>query len=102
MLLTAQSDADVTTKEKTMSEELELPHHLSDVQLDQIKELLLKGDKLEAVKTYRKYADCTLMEAKKGVESLAKQSGMNLPEPKGCAGVMLLIITAGFAASSLV
>ncbi|MBL9171072.1 MAG: hypothetical protein JNN07_25290 [Verrucomicrobiales bacterium] len=75
--------------------------------LAQIKELLFRGEKIEAIKLFREHMKCGLAEAKSAVDKLESELRAQYPErftaadKKGCLGVLIFggivagILTAG-------
>lgn len=59
----------------------------------EVKDLLLQGKKLHAIKVCRERTGCGLKEAAEQVEALALRHGIN--PRSGCLGVLLLIVTIG-------
>jgi len=67
-------------------------------QLIDIKQALFEGEKIAAIKLYRKATDAGLAEAKKAVEELEAELRAASPEKfktaasgKGCAGVLVMV-----------
>jgi ribosomal L7/L12-like protein len=63
-----------------------------------IRDAILGGRKIEAIKLYRQATDAELMDAKKAVEALEKELRTTSPEQftatssrKGCTGVIVLV-----------
>ncbi|MCM2370591.1 hypothetical protein [Aporhodopirellula aestuarii] len=68
--------------------------------LEEIRDLLLRGRKLEAVKVYRTAEHSSLLDAKNAVEDLERELKASSPESflvnskTGCAGAFLLVAVA--------
>jgi ribosome-interacting GTPase 1 len=74
---------------------------LPEERLAEIKELLFKGQKIEAIKRHREWTGTGLAEAKGAVEEIEKGLRQLSPEKfspaasgKGCLGLVLLICVA--------
>ncbi len=68
--------------------------------LDEIKQLVKSGCKLEAIKALREKSGCGLKEAKETVEAIQSKMAElgEIETPKsGCAGMCLLMLTASAA-----
>ncbi len=67
--------------------------------LEQIKEDLFHGRKIDAIKLYREYTNVGLAEAKQAVEKIEAELGSSTPgksappvKGKGCLAVLVLMI----------
>lgn len=64
---------------------------------------LHNGNVIEAIKLYRSFAKCDLVDAKNAVDRLRAERDALLPEGQrqksGCAGMLALMITAGAAST---
>lgn len=76
----------------------------SDADYERIKELIFSGNKIAAIKAYRQLMSVDLAAAKAGVEELMAELHETAPERfkepkgKGCASVILFVVTfAGLA-----
>lgn len=68
-------------------------------EMDKILEAIYRHRKLEAVKLYRQWKSCSLLEAKEFVEQLTERLKVESPDkfsanskPVGCFGVLLMLI----------
>ncbi|GAB5517003.1 hypothetical protein [Rhodopirellula baltica] len=80
---------------------------LPEETLNQVREHLLEGNKMKAIKLVRESGNFSLRECKEQVETLSEELEKTHPrqmadnKPIGCAGVILLaVISAGVAAKS--
>lgn len=67
----------------------------SSSSLEEIKKLLRKGQKIQAIKLLREESGCGLKEAKDQVDAIQAKmiaDGEELPTTKGCAGAAVLLI----------
>src|SRR4051812_41478719 len=67
---------------------------------DEISSLLEQGQKIEAIRRYRKRIGADLKESKDAVEALAERRGIVISQGAGCLG--LVIVALGFLAGALV
>jgi outer membrane protein assembly factor BamB/ribosomal protein L7/L12 len=75
--------------------------------VDQVIELLERGQKLEAVKLYHNHMGVDLIEAKRAVEQIAVTLGLHknvaaVPNKSGCFTTLLLVVTGFVVGASLV
>lgn len=69
--------------------------------MDEILDAIEQGNKLEAVKLHKQNTGRSLMESKQLVELLMSELGIEQSSGSGCAGVVLAIVAAAGAASTL-
>lgn len=69
---------------------------LSSEAIGKIEEHLRKGNKIEAIKIYRKETSAPLKKSKLAVESMARNIGV--PVRSGCSSVLLIALTPAIAA----
>lgn len=79
-------------------EALPTPNAVDSVLETEIVSLLERGEKIEAIKIYRKETGADLKEAKDAVEAIAVRRQVVSPSGSGCLGVMLLLIIVSMAA----
>lgn len=79
-------------------EALPIPKPVDSALETQIVSLLERGEKIEAIKIYRKETGADLKEAKDAVEAIAVRRQVVSPSGSGCLGVMLLLIIVSMAA----
>ncbi|MCG8584406.1 MAG: ribosomal protein L7/L12 [Pirellulales bacterium] len=78
-----------------------MSNDLPDQIVDEIREAIFAGKKIEAIKLYREAADTGLKEAKEFIEKLTtrlyEESPDNFTKPpggSGCAGVLVVVTLA--------
>ena len=71
---------------------LPMPKPVDSALETEIVSLLERGEKIEAIKLYRKETGADLKEAKDAVEAIAVRRQIVSPSGLGCLGVMLLLI----------
>ncbi len=77
--------------------------------LEEIKQALFAGRKIEAIKLYREAMNCQLIESKQAMDKLEAELRASSPERfaaplrgKGCAGVLAAIALIGVCAIAIV
>jgi ribosomal protein L7/L12 len=78
-----------------------LASNLDEQVMDEILDAMEQGNKLEAVKLYKESTGVSLVESKQFVELLMGELGIEQSSGSGCAGVVLAIVAAAGAASTL-
>ena len=79
-----------------------MPREPSTEELEQLRDAIFKRRKIEAIKLYRQFKGCDLLEAKNFVEKLTADLELGNPEkfapqPKGCSVSAILFLVIGIA-----
>jgi ribosomal protein L7/L12 len=78
-----------------MEKNLDIVNEMTD---NEIRELLLAGKKIEAIKQYREASGLGLKESKDAVEAIEKElrkTGQLPQKSAGCVGLLLLLVLFG-------